>query len=251
MSLRIHASSFTNVRNCSGKAIFCKTNLLLLTIRTYPSKEAYCRFGWWITRAIPSSTRTSMIECDWLMDNWWHAHNFDMRSPREESHTLSLKEDTHRGIFLCILAHYGENSLMGEFPNDEVTRNGDILYNSLDGGPQLRGQEERESSLEREWEKREFGLLFCRRSNGQKTNRMSTRSNRGTRDGNFVRNSLQMQSRDFEQLCEFMMRVNPFYDSSEGWRESSDEEEERPVCLFELVISSMTSIYSDVTRAVG
>lgn len=34
-----------------------------------------------------------------------------------------------------------------------------------------------------------------------------------------------MQSRDFEQLCEFMMRVNPLYDSSEGWRESSTEDE--------------------------
>lgn len=33
-----------------------------------------------------------------------------------------------------------------------------------------------------------------------------------------------MQSRDFEQLCEFMLRVNPLYDSSEGWRESSDDE---------------------------
>lgn len=44
-------------------------------------------------------------------------------------------------------------------------------------------------------------------------------------NGNFVRNSLQIQSRDFEQLCEFMMRVNPLYDSSEGWRESSDDED--------------------------
>lgn len=41
---------------------------------------------------------------------------------------------------------------------------------------------------------------------------------------NFLRNSLQIQSRDFEQLCEFMMRVNPLYDTSEGWRESSDDE---------------------------
>lgn len=32
----------------------------------------------------------------------------------------------------------------------------------------------------------------------------------------FVRNSLQLQSRDFEQLCEFMMRINPLYESSEG-----------------------------------
>uniref|UniRef100_A0A0M3HU32 G_PROTEIN_RECEP_F1_2 domain-containing protein n=1 Tax=Ascaris lumbricoides TaxID=6252 RepID=A0A0M3HU32_ASCLU len=71
---------------------------------------------------------------------------------------------------------------------------------------------------------------------GARTNRMSTRSLKTTRDGNFVRNSLQMQSRDFEQLCEFMMRVNPLYDSSEGWQESSDDEEQQsaaeacPIC---------------------
>ncbi|KAK6033355.1 hypothetical protein OSTOST_00433 [Ostertagia ostertagi] len=66
-----------------------------------------------------------------------------------------------------------------------------------------------------------------RRSNTQgKSNRMSTRSTK-SRDNNFVRNSLQMQSRDFEQLCEFIMRVNPLYDSSEGWRESSDDESPR------------------------
>lgn len=35
-----------------------------------------------------------------------------------------------------------------------------------------------------------------------------------------------MQSRDFEQLCEFMMRVNPVNDSSEGWMESSSDMEE-------------------------
>ncbi|CAI5455944.1 unnamed protein product [Caenorhabditis angaria] len=66
-----------------------------------------------------------------------------------------------------------------------------------------------------------------RRSNaaGMKSTRISARSGgRTNRDGNFVRNSLQMQSRDFEQLCEFIMRVNPLYDSSEGWRESSDDE---------------------------
>uniref|UniRef100_A0A914RKR3 Uncharacterized protein n=1 Tax=Parascaris equorum TaxID=6256 RepID=A0A914RKR3_PAREQ len=71
---------------------------------------------------------------------------------------------------------------------------------------------------------------------GGRTNRTSTRSLKTTRDGNFVRNSLQMQSRDFEQLCEFMMRVNPLYDSSEGWQESSDDEERQsaaqayPIC---------------------
>lgn len=36
----------------------------------------------------------------------------------------------------------------------------------------------------------------------------------------------RMRFVDFEQLCEFMMRVNPLYDSSEGWRESSDNEDE-------------------------
>lgn len=73
-----------------------------------------------------------------------------------------------------------------------------------------------------------------RRSNGadMRSARISVRSTRGGVqasnaagwDNNFVRNSLQMQSRDFEQLCEFMMRVNPFYDSSEGWKESSEDE---------------------------
>ncbi|CAJ0945222.1 unnamed protein product, partial [Mesorhabditis belari] len=66
-----------------------------------------------------------------------------------------------------------------------------------------------------------------RRSNAPKSTRMSARSVK-SRDGNFVRNSLQLQSRDFEQLCEFIMRVNPLYDSSEGWRESSDEEDFAP-----------------------
>ncbi|KHN86634.1 putative G-protein coupled receptor K01A12.3 [Toxocara canis] len=84
--------------------------------------------------------------------------------------------------------------------------------------------------------RKQHGFVGRRRHNvstrsfgaGARSNRMSTRSARTTRDGNFVRNSLQMQSRDFEQLCEFMVRVNPLYDSSEGWRESSDEEEEQP-----------------------
>ncbi|CAJ0583386.1 unnamed protein product, partial [Mesorhabditis spiculigera] len=66
-----------------------------------------------------------------------------------------------------------------------------------------------------------------RRSNAPKSTRMSARSGR-SRDGNFVRNSLQLQSRDFEQLCEFIMRVNPLYDSSEGWRESSDDDDFAP-----------------------
>ncbi|KAE9414162.1 hypothetical protein Angca_005265, partial [Angiostrongylus cantonensis] len=51
------------------------------------------------------------------------------------------------------------------------------------------------------------------------------RSNQtSSRSSNFVRSSLQIQSREFEQLCEFIMRVNPLYDSSEGWRESCDDE---------------------------
>ncbi|KAJ1362671.1 hypothetical protein KIN20_022317 [Parelaphostrongylus tenuis] len=54
----------------------------------------------------------------------------------------------------------------------------------------------------------------------RRSNQMST----PTRGNNFVRSSLQMQSREFEQLCEFIMRVNPLYDSSEGWRESSNDE---------------------------
>uniref|UniRef100_A0AC35TYT6 7TM_GPCR_Srx domain-containing protein n=1 Tax=Rhabditophanes sp. KR3021 TaxID=114890 RepID=A0AC35TYT6_9BILA len=58
-----------------------------------------------------------------------------------------------------------------------------------------------------------------------RSTRASVKSCRSCRDGNFVRNSLQLQSRDFEQLCEFMMRVNPLYDSSEGWQECSDEED--------------------------
>jgi hypothetical protein len=68
-------------------------------------------------------------------------------------------------------------------------------------------------------------FTLSRRSNNGRSNRMSVRSAKSQRNGNFVRNSLQMQSRDFEQLCEFMMRVNPLYDSSEGWRESTDDEE--------------------------
>lgn len=35
-----------------------------------------------------------------------------------------------------------------------------------------------------------------------------------TNNNGFVRTSLQMQSKDFEQLCEFMMRVNPLYERS-------------------------------------
>lgn len=76
-------------------------------------------------------------------------------------------------------------------------------------------------------------VYFSRKSRGQGSNRMSTRSSKWQRDG-VVRSSLQAQSRDFELLCEFMMRVNPLYDSSEGWREESDsgeveEYEHRPL----------------------
>ena len=66
---------------------------------------------------------------------------------------------------------------------------------------------------------------LSRRSQRQRSQhaRISVKSSRST-NGNFVRSSLQMQSKDFEQLCEFMMRVNPLNVSSEGWRESSGDE---------------------------
>lgn len=62
-----------------------------------------------------------------------------------------------------------------------------------------------------------------RRQNYSVDNQLSKRSTKY--QSNFVRNSLQLQSRNFEQLCEFMMRVNPMNYGSEGWTESSDEEE--------------------------
>ncbi|KAI6201550.1 CTP:phosphoethanolamine cytidylyltransferase [Aphelenchoides besseyi] len=43
-------------------------------------------------------------------------------------------------------------------------------------------------------------FICCRKSHGQRSNRMSTRSVKSQRNGNFVRSSLQMQSRDFEQI---------------------------------------------------
>ncbi|VDN24782.1 unnamed protein product [Gongylonema pulchrum] len=47
-----------------------------------------------------------------------------------------------------------------------------------------------------------------------------------------------MQSRDFEQLCEFMMRVNPANDSSEGWMESSsDTDDPEPMTTAPTAIS--------------
>ncbi|KAI1708922.1 serpentine type 7TM GPCR chemoreceptor srx domain-containing protein [Ditylenchus destructor] len=68
-------------------------------------------------------------------------------------------------------------------------------------------------------------INVSRRSAGQQSmHRVSVRSTKS--NGNFVRNSLQLQSRDFEQLCEFMMRVNPLAQSSEGWNESSSDMEE-------------------------
>ncbi|CAD5215932.1 unnamed protein product [Bursaphelenchus okinawaensis] len=82
---------------------------------------------------------------------------------------------------------------------------------------------------QRGFQRQNSRATMSRRSHGARSNRMSTRSAKSQRNGNFVRNSLQMQSRDFEQLCEFMMRVNPLYDSSEGWRESSDEDEKESV----------------------
>nr|CDQ00366.1 Bm4720 [Brugia malayi] len=52
---------------------------------------------------------------------------------------------------------------------------------------------------------------------------------RSNRSDNFVRSSLQMQSRDFEQFCEVMMSVNTANESSEGWTESSSDTEAEPV----------------------
>ncbi|CAD5221903.1 unnamed protein product [Bursaphelenchus xylophilus] len=83
----------------------------------------------------------------------------------------------------------------------------------------------RKHRKQRGFQRQNSRATMSRRSHGARSNRMSTRSAKSQRNGNFVRNSLQMQSRDFEQLCEFMMRVNPLYDSSEGWRESSEEDE--------------------------
>uniref|UniRef100_A0A915DB40 G-protein coupled receptors family 1 profile domain-containing protein n=1 Tax=Ditylenchus dipsaci TaxID=166011 RepID=A0A915DB40_9BILA len=79
-------------------------------------------------------------------------------------------------------------------------------------------------------------INVSRRSAGQhslnqRPSRQSVRSAGSRSNGHFVRNSLQMQSRDFEQLCEFMMRVNPLYESSEGWRESSSDLKKRDARL--------------------
>uniref|UniRef100_A0A0R3S3H2 7TM_GPCR_Srx domain-containing protein n=1 Tax=Elaeophora elaphi TaxID=1147741 RepID=A0A0R3S3H2_9BILA len=52
---------------------------------------------------------------------------------------------------------------------------------------------------------------------------------RSNRSDNFVRSSLQMQSRDFEQFCEVMMSVNTANESSEGWTESSSDTEAEPI----------------------
>ncbi|VDK69038.1 unnamed protein product [Onchocerca ochengi] len=53
--------------------------------------------------------------------------------------------------------------------------------------------------------------------------------NRTNQSDNFVRSSLQMQSRDFEQFCEVMMSVNTANESSEGWTESSSDTEAEPI----------------------
>ncbi|KAI6176842.1 G-PROTEIN-RECEP-F1-2 domain-containing protein [Aphelenchoides bicaudatus] len=83
----------------------------------------------------------------------------------------------------------------------------------------------RKRRKQRGFQRQNSRATMSRKSHGQRSNRMSTKSTKWNRDG-IVRSSLQAQSRDFEQLCEFMMRVNPLYDSSEGWRESSDNEDE-------------------------
>ncbi|KAI6215200.1 G-PROTEIN-RECEP-F1-2 domain-containing protein [Aphelenchoides besseyi] len=87
----------------------------------------------------------------------------------------------------------------------------------------------RKRRKQRGFQRQNSRATMSRKSHGQRSNRMSTRSVKSQRNGNFVRSSLQMQSRDFEQLCEFMMRVNPLYDSSEGWREETTSDEEYSV----------------------
>ncbi|KAI6240824.1 G-PROTEIN-RECEP-F1-2 domain-containing protein [Aphelenchoides fujianensis] len=84
----------------------------------------------------------------------------------------------------------------------------------------------RKRRKQRGFQRQNSRATMSRKSHGGRSNRMSTRSMKSQRNGNFVRSSLQMQSRDFENLVDFMMRVNPLYDSSEGWRESSEEDDE-------------------------
>ncbi|VDM93159.1 unnamed protein product [Litomosoides sigmodontis] len=68
-------------------------------------------------------------------------------------------------------------------------------------------------------------LRISRRLNSATSITRNWRS-RSSRSDNFVRSSLQMQSRDFEQFCEMMMSVNIANESSEGWAESSSDTEE-------------------------
>lgn len=72
--------------------------------------------------------------------------------------------------------------------------------------------------------------ICYRRSNAASSiARNSYWRSRSNRSDNFVRSSLQMQSRDFEQFCEVMMSVNTANESSEGWTESSSNTEAEPI----------------------
>ncbi|KAK6109932.1 Serpentine type 7TM GPCR chemoreceptor Srx family protein [Brugia pahangi] len=71
---------------------------------------------------------------------------------------------------------------------------------------------------------------------------------RSNRSDNFVRSSLQMQSRDFEQFCEVMMSVNTANESSEGWTESSTDTEAEPVTAAICAAPQMSSRRSNTAK---
>ncbi|VDM52534.1 unnamed protein product [Angiostrongylus costaricensis] len=64
-------------------------------------------------------------------------------------------------------------------------------------------------------------MLYYKLHQRRRNHLFNTDRQNGTSIGLFLSS---FQSREFEQLCEFIMRVNPLYDSSEGWRESCDDE---------------------------
>ncbi|KAL3981727.1 Serpentine type 7TM GPCR chemoreceptor Srx family protein [Acanthocheilonema viteae] len=85
-------------------------------------------------------------------------------------------------------------------------------------------------------------LRVSKRSNvAASITRNSHWRSRSNRNDNFVRSSLQMQSRDFEQFCEVMMSVNTANESSEGWTESSSDTEAEPITAAPSQISSRRS----------
>uniref|UniRef100_A0A0N5B052 7TM_GPCR_Srx domain-containing protein n=1 Tax=Syphacia muris TaxID=451379 RepID=A0A0N5B052_9BILA len=57
------------------------------------------------------------------------------------------------------------------------------------------------------------------------TGRMKRPSHMYTKTS-LIRNSLQVQSRNFEQLCQFMMKINMASDTHEGWVDNSNESED-------------------------